>query len=478
MIRKLHSTLAIAAACLLWSSLASADDFRPIPNSVKYKDSSIPNAKGASGTASMEVRALFNKDHSTDIEVTTAAFEEPGSATSTIKNVHIDVNGQIHDFAGNEGNTFSVTGFSGLAPGDTVGVTANVKDLNGSNETIKVTATVKKRPDLTFVWIQSTQHVMVDMPVNIVATVHEQNRQSGARADCVASVDGVEVDRVHNIWVDAGGTVDCVLSPAFSTSGWKSIKIALENVRPGDWDTTNNEIYAFSTVHAYDEEGDFWNATARDETSSFYTRYYSSYDEYVSSNSGWRASASVDISQPEFLNPETLTMDFSMTTDGTSFTDLRGIRFTGWLGDDDHRMRCGRAVIGATRAQICTSQSRSQVGSSRGSTQFSAATSNGDVTYYSRIWSVYYDANGNPDVYTSESTWRDQSGNGQRLGNTVAMRLSVTDGTRTLWAEPFINLVSSEYHDGYDVCWSSGSCEEYRRDVVLKFGTARGGLNN
>lgn len=477
MIPNFRNATFIAAVCLL-SPVLLADDFHPIFNAIKYRDSSVPNAKGTAGTAALEVRALFNKNGTTDVELTTGTFDEPGTATGTIKNVHIDINGQITDFTGNDGSTFVASGLTGLAPGASVGVHANVKDLNGSNESVRVSATVKKRPDLTFVAIRSRQHAMVGMPVDVVATIAEQNRQSGARANCVAYANGVEVDRADNIWVDAGGVVDCVLSPALQTPGFTPIQIVLENVRPGDWDTADNQVYAVTTIHAYNEEINFWTATAQDETSSYYTRYYGPNYEELWQNSGWRASASVSGQQPEFLSPENVTMDFTVTTDGETFTDLHGIRFTGWSQSDEDRMRCGRAVIGATRAQICTSQYPWDVAAGTGTTQYSAATSNGDVTYYSRYWSVYYDADGTPNVYTYEGTSRDQSGNGQRIGNTVAMRMSVTDGTRTLWAEPFINLQTNEYHDGYNNCWEWGGCEEYRRDVVQKFGTVRGGLNN
>ncbi|HUR82658.1 MAG TPA: hypothetical protein VM733_17995 [Thermoanaerobaculia bacterium] len=472
MVRTLPRTMAIAAVLLLSSTLASADDFHPIPNSVKYKDSSVPNAKGSSGAASIEVRALFNKDQSTDVEVTTGTFDEPSASTATIKHVHLEYNGQVRDFTGNDGNTFSARGLSGLAPGAIVNVHANVKDLNGGNQNINVAVTVKKRPDLTFVSIRSTQNVMAGMPVDVVATIHEQNLQSGARTDCVGYVNGVEVDRAANIWVDAGGTVDCVLSPAFANPGQKDIKVVLENVRPGDWDTADNQVYAMTRVHAYNEEADFWTATARDETYTYYTRYYSANSEQVSSNSGWRASASVSATQREVLASVPMTMNFKATTDGATLVDLHNVPLGRWSGDE--RESCASNFNGAIRLQICTFN----FPWGTGYTQFSAAVNNADVTYYSRYWSVYYDANGNPDVYTYEGAWREQNGDGQRLGNSVAMRVSVTDGTRTLWAEPFVNLAASEYHDGHNVCWEWGGCEEYHRDLVLKFGTASGGLNN
>ena len=44
-------------------------------HSIKYRDTSIPNAKGASGNATIEPRALLGRDGATDLEVTTGSFE-------------------------------------------------------------------------------------------------------------------------------------------------------------------------------------------------------------------------------------------------------------------------------------------------------------------------------------------------------------------------------------------------------------------
>src|SRR6185295_12995519 len=73
--------VALFAASLL-AVPAVADDFRPIPNATKYKDSGAPNARGRSGSAAIEARALLDKNQTGDIEVTTGTFDQgPGSGT-------------------------------------------------------------------------------------------------------------------------------------------------------------------------------------------------------------------------------------------------------------------------------------------------------------------------------------------------------------------------------------------------------------
>ena len=70
--RAFRATVAIAA-CLLATSLVAQSN-QTIPNSVKYRDTSLPNATGRSGGASIEARALLNRDLTTTIEITTGSF--------------------------------------------------------------------------------------------------------------------------------------------------------------------------------------------------------------------------------------------------------------------------------------------------------------------------------------------------------------------------------------------------------------------
>ena len=468
--RMLRTASALAAGCLLWTTVASADDFRPIPNSIKYKDSGVPNAKGTSGDATIEVRALFNSDGTVDVEATTGSFDPVTAGSGTIKNVHVEVNGQTYDFSGN-GSTFTATGITGLAPGAAVTVHANVKGLDGKNENIKVTTTVKKRPDLAFTAVRASHHGIVGLPISFVATVNELNGETGARANCVLYHENVEIDRADGIWVDAGGTVDCVFSPTFSEPGIKQMTARLEQVSPGDWDLSNNMVGAESRIHAIEEEFQEWSAIARDETFSYYNRRYTPTNEVVSARSGFNAAVSIDGVSYEPLDINTMRLTFSAETDGQPFANVPEIAFSGWrfgIGT-----RCARYFSGAVRASACSSATPPEFQSGNRRTTFNISVTNSEVTYYSRYWQVYYDAAGQPQYYTDESTFREQSGTGQRLGSNVSMSLTVTDGNRVFWANPSFGLATSEVHDGSNVCWPSGQCEETRRDLVLKYGTVR-----
>lgn len=467
--RILHTVTALAAGCLLWTSIATADDFRPIPNSVKYRDSGIPNAKGNAGNATIEVRALLNSDGTVDVEATTGSFDPAVSGSGTIKNVHIEVDGQVYDFSG-DGGTFSATGLTGLAPGAVITVHVNVKDLDGRNENIRVQTTVKRRPDLAFTAVRATQHGVVGMPISFVATAQELNGQTGARANCVLYHGSVEIDRADGIWVDAGGTVDCVFSPSFAEPGIKQMTARLERVSPGDWDLSNNEVGAESTIHALDEEFPEWRASALDEAFSYYFRSYNANREIISTTTGVSTALNLEGVTQEPLDINTMRLSFTAQTDGQSFANVQDVAFSGWTYDIG--FQCARVFEGAFRATACSFATDRDHEFGRRTTSFSVNVQNRDVTYYSKYWQVYYDASGQPHYYTDESTFHEQSGNGQRLGSNVSMNLSVTDGTRTWWATPSFALRTTEIHDGYTDCWF-GTCEEFRRDLVQKYGSAQ-----
>lgn len=86
---------ATALAATLLSSLTLFSETRP--NTIKYKNSGLPNATGRSGSASIEARALLGSDGVTTIELTTGSFEN-GGATGTIAKVQLKAGGSADNF--------------------------------------------------------------------------------------------------------------------------------------------------------------------------------------------------------------------------------------------------------------------------------------------------------------------------------------------------------------------------------------------
>jgi hypothetical protein len=66
----------------------------------------------------------------------------------------------------------------------------------------------------------------------------------GGIGDCVLEVDGAEVDRVYDIWVNAGGSVTCQFFHTFRELGHHDVRIHLVPHTVRDWDPENNAAAA------------------------------------------------------------------------------------------------------------------------------------------------------------------------------------------------------------------------------------------
>jgi hypothetical protein len=473
MTRSKLSAVAMLAVCFITVS-ALADDFHPISNAIKYKDSGVPVAKGRSGSAAIEARALLNKNGTTDIEVTTGSFDA-GTTSGNLEKVQVKIgDADAVNYAAGGAGAFTIPQVPGLLRFQPVQVTAHVSGVDGARtDVVTVNTQVRLRPDLTFIWITVQQHGMVGLPVSVSAIVAEQNRDTGAYTDCVLKSGGIEIDRARNIWVDAGGTVTCSMAAAFQTPGMQFLSVSLDNTRPADYDPMYETVYGSSQIHAYDEEMNEWTATIMDEEFTYEMSYTSPWGGYEGRNSGWVSSFGITAYQREVLDMPSLRFSYHAESDGQVLADLVDVPFH-WRDDDD-RMACGRVTVGAITAQAC----RMSFGPGSGqpaTSQYSVAGNGGDVTYYSNEWSRWY----NPETdtyeyYTYNSTWRNVYGYQQPLGNTVTQDFSVTDGTRTLWARPSVTLTPYEYSYGWNTCYGD-YCDNYSAHRVGKWGYVRGGL--
>src|SRR5687768_13246566 len=116
---------ATTLAAALFATTLLAQSNRTTPNTIKYRDSGIAAAKGRSGDAAIEVRALINSDLTTDIEVTTGSFDG-AAGTGSITKVQVKAAGEtINLNALDGGSTFTAT-TDGISRLDTVEVQANV----------------------------------------------------------------------------------------------------------------------------------------------------------------------------------------------------------------------------------------------------------------------------------------------------------------------------------------------------------------
>jgi hypothetical protein len=118
-------------------------------------------------------------------------------------------------------------------------------------------------------------------PIVISAVIAELNQDVGARAACVLSVDGLEVDRAEGIWVDAGGLVSCAFTHTFDSIGTKSVSVQAANVAPSDYDPDNNAA-ATSIVVRGIAAFDYYELRAGSDE----TRRGSHYQDWSTSSNG------------------------------------------------------------------------------------------------------------------------------------------------------------------------------------------------
>lgn len=243
-----------------------------IPNAQRYANNSMPSASGRDGEVIVTTRALIDSEGNVDMEVTTGTLDGDNQAPGTLTKVQVkalDLDTPEVDEPTwtknynklNNGSYFS-TSYEGLTRGQQLYVHANVKGIIRGTAVVFMNEYIKNRPDLQVTGVSAVEEAFLNEEVVITATIAETNADLGASTSCVLYIDGEEVDRANNVWVDAGDAVGCIFTTSFAEVGEKNIVVAAEDVTPGDFDSSNNS--AFTSVNVIEEpSGEFgtnsWN---------------------------------------------------------------------------------------------------------------------------------------------------------------------------------------------------------------------------
>jgi hypothetical protein len=239
----------VMLALVAWMAAPANAQPKLHSSSQKYREKNATGAKGRAGGASLAARMLYAKDGTTDLEATTGEF---GSTTpppgviwkmqvSALDALGVPMTTMQYKDPLPAGGYFKQS-FTNLWPGQPFQIQAHIRSSAKRNDTVTVTTSVQKRPDIAVAGLISPPRAPVNMPVNMVAVVSELNGAIGARTDCVLYVNDVEADRASAIWVDSGDTVSCAFTATLSTLGTNRLKVRAEAVDPGDWDPANNVV--------------------------------------------------------------------------------------------------------------------------------------------------------------------------------------------------------------------------------------------
>jgi len=518
----------LALLALVLGALACTDDYSTAPrltkaqlrrsvargsrrptffsNSVKYSDKGKKNARAFAGVASLEARALLGADSRTTLDVSTGSIEAPGPGVMDKLQLKLyAANGALQtttNYNGLASPQFQ-TVLLGRARGTRVQVLANVSGIQTSRtDIVTVNETVKLRPDLSVDRINVPARSRTSMPVNISALVTENNGDIGARADCVLAVDGVEVDRAHGIWVDAGRSVSCFFSPVFATPGTKQLTVSAVSVNPGDWSSANNT--ASGTIEIVQANDFNWQAFYISQRNwsgtSFIQGYYTApqfgnradFSEYqdVHHIDSWVASVGGNVPA---MNGA-LTYSFHDEMDGTALNDLEFNPETDlpWTYESSYE----DPVIGTVQAHttctqtyklvpgvfegrdimnspawitVCTSFRTGPAGPlpDQSFTDFNFSSGAADVSYYGETYQSY-----TPGPFEDQEAGYTYTFNGETnytygplvFGNDYSFNVTITgsDGTRTAFGTihlppSHVEVVSSQlacYDQGDDTFFS------------------------
>lgn len=414
-----------------------------------------------SGQVKLTTRALMDVNHVTLVEATTGTFDDgsvpPGwfddvkiRSAKLRKNFNLDKDGDDNDFDSLQGKSgyFSVA-FPTPAPSTTNGkgngngknnkslpmllhgqplrITASVRGIVPGNAVVRVDDQVKYRPDLSVARLDAPA-ATVGLPASITATVHERMGDTGALADCVLSVDGTASDFARNIWVDAGGTVTCQFAHTFAAAGAHALHVDVGNVRPGDYDMSNNGADATINVAS----GFKFSGWALDGA------YTSTYQEQVldadsnvlfeqnTTQTGSNDAISISGTWQQAVAFPLASTSVNASSAGSSWSIFAANGFPGVLQDDGSTCASGPDATGTNWVIVCSSTSGAPV------TQVTVTSFSGDVTYHSdmscRQTSSFYDCAGG---YTWNSDGSSTNGVRHILSDALTAQIAMTDAAGT-----------------------------------------------
>jgi hypothetical protein len=407
------------------------------PNSEKYRDSGFHPATGRSGGAVVSTRALVDKSGTTDVEVTTGTFDDVSPAPGTLASVQV----KAYTRSGQDVFTDNHTALSGGGTASfpyTVlphGTPLQLQTLVGGvddprTDVVTLADTVHLRPDLVAWRLQGSNSSPIGAAVNFQGFILERNGEVGARADCVLYVDGTAVDRADGIWVDAGGSVACAMTHSFTTAGTYSLQLRIENVRPGDFDDTNNSVTGSITIVPPTDFSTYafqaWAVT--DSSWWHYVSTLTTWDgtvetwDQIYTRQGPSQFAALNGLIPRMLDYNApITFQGEMRTNGTTVNTIDltypALAWVDWQGG-----YCGNTYDFATRADtyICVYTT----GRLAGYTFVQYDWSGADVRYHSDSYVYYWDPSGQLHQTWFSNDWTDV-GPMVTLGPDFSGRLSV-----------------------------------------------------
>lgn len=440
--------------------LSSTSGGRPsfTPNSKKYRAQTYAHSSNRSGSASLTSRALLGKDGKTVLEVTTGQLDATG-APGTISKLQVKLMDHARAVQStqnynnlNAGGSVQQT-YEGRARHSWVQAQGNVRGFDPKRtDVVTVTERVNLRPDLKVASVTAPEQARVNTPITISSVVAEINGDVGATNRCVLYVDGQQADQAEGVWIADGDAVNCEFVHTFGTVGTHQVRVASENVVPGDWDMANNAKEASiqivspeTALHGWASASEYgweYHYTDRGNWSSYYgsgTWDYQQDQDYKGQSAylyGWA---------PGSLQSASTSFDVTITSGSNTVASYSAPgQPTWWYGPN-----CTAFYGNGDYARACSYGGHTSVEVGHYATR---------TVYYSRYhsegWDWWY---GYYYYHSVDGPWSYESGNYRDFGSSVDFDVRVSDGSNTYTASPSVAI------QGYEYSWGSPqeSCYNY-----------------
>ncbi|HEX2833514.1 MAG TPA: hypothetical protein VHW00_10890 [Thermoanaerobaculia bacterium] len=430
----------MCAAVILAIALPATAAVKFTSNSIKYRDSGTKPATGRSGSATLQARALVDKEQHTELQLTTGSFD-PAESRGNIDKVQLksESSGTINDHRLSNDGTYAVM-LDNVGRGEVVGVTAHVSGIDGRRvDVVSLETTAKLRPDLQVTSVQAPSNIVVGTPAMISAVIREANGDVGARATCVLKVNGVTVDSASDIWVDAGGVVSCSFLNTFGSAGNANVEVSLRNVEPGDYDDASNRLSITVNVLSDVQHMPRWGAAAGESEWYSKSEMHATWGYHNETlQAGWEHYTAFSALWDEPLDLATMKATYVEKHDGVTIVEERDMPL---VRNDDYYMGSSRAqcltrITEDFTAAICQRgeiDMGDYVKPAFINPQFERRA--GDITYFSREWSDAPD-----DQWVKNDSGRSTYGDPRRLGRRISLEVEVSDATHRFGEHPHFEI--------------------------------------
>lgn len=240
------------------------------PNSAKYHDSSRPATTGRSGTATLTGYAARGEDGTVLLTLASGGLADPGSGRGQIAKAQVKAFGPdgalifTLNFQKIDQGRVTLT-LPALPYGSRLAVQANVRGIDGRRtDVVELTDELRAAPSLS-AELTAPEAVLIGSPTIISGTVAETSGDIGLRADVVLSVNGVEVDRVSNIWIDAGDAVSFAFVYAFDDPGANDVHVEVQPIPDPAYPTPDAASDQATVMATPGVLAGHWSAEAEDQ---------------------------------------------------------------------------------------------------------------------------------------------------------------------------------------------------------------------